>query len=164
MSRIWGRTVTAGAPFSGFYGHAEMLGFNDQSTILRTLWSINIWGTWGDVDQYPPGSSICRAGIIAAPSGLSPGDIPTPISQASSEWMDLVTLVPVGQIATSTGVDWQYNWATVEDRNAKAQRHNTTGADESLYLSWEFLVAPDAVSGFAVLGWSGATDAYINIP
>lgn len=164
MGRIWARTVTAGAPFSGFYGHAEMFGLNVGSTLLRTVWSINLWGTWGSVDQYPPGSSIARAGIIVAPSGLAPGDIPTPISQASSEWIDLVTLEPVGQIATSTGVDWQYNWYTDPDRNAKAQRTNSSAGDESLYLSWEFLVAPDAISGFGMLGWSGATDGYVNIP
>jgi hypothetical protein len=70
----------------------------------------------------------------------------------------------LGQIATSTGVDWQYNWMTLEDRNAKAERRNDTGGDQSLYLSWEFLVAPDAISGFSMLGWSGATDTYVNIP
>lgn len=164
MSRIWARTLAVDDNNSGYYGSKEMSGLNVGSTILRTLWSINIWGTWGSVDQYPPGSSICRAGIIVAEAGLAPSATPTPISQDTENWMDLVTLIPVGQIATSTGVDWQYNWATLPDRNAKAQRLNDTAGDQSLYLSWEFLVAPDSVSGFAVLGWSGATDAYVNIP
>jgi hypothetical protein len=164
MGRIWARTLAVDDNNSGFYGSKEMSGLSNGSTILRTLWSINLWGTWGSVDQYPPGSSIARAGIIVAAAGLAPADTPTPISQAEDDWLDLVTLVPLGQIATSTNVDWQYNWMTLEDRNAKAQRLNDTGSDQSLYLSWEFTVAPDAISGFAMLGWSGATDAYVNIP
>lgn len=164
MTRTWARSLTVNQNNSGFYGHAEMISFNDGLTILRTVWSINLWGTWGSINQYPPGSSICRAGIIVGPSGLAPGSTPTPISQASEEWLDLVTLVPVGQIATSTNVDWQYNWATEVDRNAKAQRKNTSGAQESLYLSWEFSVASDAIGGFGMNGWSGATDSYINSP
>lgn len=164
MTRFWARALTVNQNNSGFYGSAEMTSIDPGLTILRTLWSINLWGTWGSVDQYPPGSSIARAGILVAQAGLDPSATPTPISQPDLPWLDLVTLIPVGQIATSTNVDWQYNWATEEDRNAKSQRKNVTAGPESLYLSWEFSVAADAISGFGMLGWSGATDSYINSP
>ena len=161
MAGSWARSLTVNDNNSGFYGSAEMVSFSPGSTLARSVWSINLWGTWGSVDQYPPGSSICRAGIIVAESGLAPGDTPTPISQGYLPWVDLVTLVPVGQIATSTNVDWQYNWATPIDRNAKAMRRNDTVDNVAVYLSWEFSVASDALSGFGMLGWSGAVDAYL---
>lgn len=164
MSRNWDRFLAVNVNNNGFYGWAEGPALDISWTLLRSLWSINLWSTWGDTDQYPPGSSIARAGIIAAQSGLTGVDVPTPISQSGEEWIDLVTLIPLGQIATSTGVDWQYNWSILEDRNAKAQRFNQTDTPQSIYLSWEFIVASDAVSGFSMLGWSGAVDAYLNKP
>lgn len=164
MPRIWSRSHAGNVNNAGYYGAVEMIPLDPGATILRTLWSINLWGTWGSVNQYPPGSSLCRAGIIIADPGLPLALIPTPISQADEEWMDLVTLIPVGQISTSTNVDWQYNWATPVDRNAKAQRKNETISGQSLYVSWEFEVASDALSGFGVLGWSSAADSYLNEP
>lgn len=161
MAGTWVRSLTVNENNSGYYGSVEMLSFSPDSTLNRSIWSINLWGTWGNVAQYPPGSSICRAGIIVAESGLDPSATPTPISQPTAPWVDLVTLVPVGQIAISTLVDWQYNWVTPVDRIAKAMRRNDTSGDVAVYLSWEFSVASDALSGFAMLGWSGAVDAYI---
>lgn len=164
MTAGWVRATQTNQNNSGFFGSLEMIGTTPGQTILHTFWNINIWGSWGSVAQYPPGSSICRVGLVFDTAGIAPASTPTPITNASADWLDITTLCPVGQIATSTNVDWQYNWQFEQDREVTVKRKNTTAGNKSLYMAWEFTVASDALSGFTLNGWSSSIDAYVNTP
>jgi len=163
MSRGWVRATGTFPGVNNFFDGVEAIVVSSGQTVLHAFWNINIWGSWGSVSQYPPGSSICRAGIGFFDDGIG-GTTNTPISQASADWMDITTICPVGQIATSTNVDWQYNWQFEQDREIKVQRKANTATDMGLYIAWEFSVASDAVSGFNLPGWSFSIDAYVNTP
>ncbi|MGH3784765.1 MAG: hypothetical protein ACRDRO_30175 [Pseudonocardiaceae bacterium] len=146
----------------GYYGYVAMGTLNPGDTLLHTFWSFSAWGTWGSLSTFPIGSSICRAGIIVADAlAVSP---PTPITNEGDPWIDMTTVHPHGQIATSTNVDWSYLWDTgLGDRDSVVHRQNdNVSGTLSLWLGWEFDVAPNAVSGFAVGGWNCSVDAYID--
>jgi hypothetical protein len=162
VPKAWTRGVSINNNAFGYYGYVPMARLQPGDTLLRTLWSFNAWGLWGSLDIFPPGSSICRAGLIAWDI-LDP-DVPTPITNASDDWIDLCTVTPIGNITTSTNVDWSYQWATGPgDRDSRVHRKNPgpTGT-LNVYVSWEFQVASDAVSGFGVGGWNVACDLYID--
>lgn len=163
MSRAWSRAFYSSAATTGTYGGTQLITLTSGQTAMHSFWNINVWGTWGSVAQYPPGSSLMRAGLVVAASGLA-GDANTPISQPSADWMDITTICPVGQIATSTNVDWQYNWQLPVDRDVVVQRKNSGTTSLGIYVAWEFVVASDAVSGFSMGGWSASIDTYINTP
>lgn len=162
MPRSWNRSVSVNQNSFGYYGYVGGPILTPGDTVLRTFWSFNAWGLWGTLDTFPPGSSICRAGIVL--SDVTNPSPPTPITNIGADWMDLTTVTPIGQIATSTNVDWSYQWTTgPSDRDSKVHREVAAGAGSYfVLLSWEFQVAPDAVSGFGVAGWNASIDCYID--
>lgn len=162
MPRSWTRGVSSNNNTFGYYGYVAMGTLEPGDTLLHTFWSFSCWGVWGSLDTFPIGSAICRAGIIVADAlAASP---PTPITNASDPWIDVCTVVPVGQIATSTNVDWSYIWSTQpSDRDSVIHRQNdNVSGTLSLWLGWEFNLPGDQVSGFAVGGWNCSVDAYID--
>lgn len=164
MSRAWNRQVSANNNTFGYYGYVSLGSLNPGQSVLKTFWSFSCWGVWGSLDSFPIGSAICRAGLIAWDI-LDPSP-PTPITNASDDWMDLCTVVPVGQIATSTNVDWSYIWSTQpSDRRSVIRRKNEGSSGTlGLWIAWEFSLPGDQVSGFGVGGWNCSQDAYINTP
>lgn len=164
MSRAWVRGVTANPNTFGYYGFVNMATLMPGQSVLHHFWSFTCWGVWGSLDSFPIGSAICRAGIVFA--DLPMASPPTPITNADADWIDLCTVVPVGQIATSTNVDWSYIWSTQpSDRESTVHRKNEIlVGTKAVYLAWEFSLPGDQVSGFAVGGWNASYDGYINTP
>lgn len=161
MPRAWTRATSINNNAFGTFGYVSLASLFIGNTVLHSYWSLNLWGTWGSVAQYPPGSSIVRAGLIA--EDILSASPPTPITNESHPWMDILTLQPIGQIAISTNVDWSYTWNTGQgDRNVKVRRKNQTTGTQGLWVAWEISVAADALAGFAVSGWSATLDAYIE--
>lgn len=164
MSRAWTRGVSTNANTFGYYGYVPLGTLAPGQTLLRTLWSLQLHKTYGDFDYFPPGSSICRAGILVT-STTEAGYPQTPISNESANWVDLVTLPPQVDLAVSTDTNWFLQWNTGNtDRNSVVHRLNSTAATQQLLLAWEFQVTTDSASGFGVDGWNCSVDAYINTP
>ena len=163
MTRAWVRETSINNTAIADKGYVSMININPGQSILHSFWSIDIWGTWGSVNQFPPGSSIIRAGLLVNDILAAPK---YPITDRQLPWMDLVSLHPIGQIATSTNVDWQYNWNNgYTDREVKVHRKNLNiSGTLGIWLNWEIMVAADAFAGFDIGGWSATLDCYIDTP
>lgn len=135
-------------------------------TLLRSWWN---WGGWyldNGINQYPPGASILRVGLLYAESGLTAVTTPTPISQADAEWLSITTLNPDSvQLSqtTTTGNAWMINWGFSEDSSAKSMRKNRGSTDMGLYIcsEWAF---EGAATDFGTHGYSASLDALVRTP
>lgn len=163
MTRAWVRETSINNTAVPDKGSVSMTTLMPGQSIVHAFWSIDIWGTWGSINQFPPGSSITRAGLIVNDVLAAPL---YPITDRSSQWMDLVTLHPIGQIATSSNVDWQYNWNNgYSDRDVRVHRKNlNVSGTLGVWINWEIQVAADALAGYDIGGWSCTLDAYIDTP
>jgi len=156
----WRRFTFSNTDFS-FFGSTPGAVLEPGETEVRTRWFMQAWSVWGDLDNYPPATTLLRAGIIMQPAGIEFPD--SPISQADSDWIDLVSMPWRSQIATSTGVDWLILADTgLPDRDAKAMRTNATETDQAIWLSWELLITTDLMEGFG-FNVSGAMDCLVAL-
>lgn len=163
MTRAWVRETSINNTATPDKGDVSMITLAPGQSIVHCFWSIDIWGTWGSINQFPPGSSITRAGLIVNDVLAAPL---YPITNRNSSWMDLVTLHPHGQIAISSQVDWHYQWDTgLSDREVRVHRKNTGSSGTlGVWINWQTQVAADALAGYDIAGWSCTLDAYIDTP
>lgn len=164
MTDGWVRATATNVNNSGFFGSVPITLVQPTQTVLRAWWNIGLYYLAADVDQYPPGSSILRAGVCYDVAGHTPLETPTPISNADADWMAITTINPYWpQISRATNVAWQMNWGFITDVSIKSQRRNATEDDYTLYLAWE-MALEDEVSGFTMSGWWCSLDALIRTP
>jgi len=164
MTDGWVRATATNVNNSGFFGSVPITLVQPTQTVLRAWWNIGLFYLEADVDQYPPGSSILRAGLCYDVAGHTPLETPTPISNADADWLAITTINPYWpQISRATNVAWQINWGFLTDMSIKSQRRNDTEDDYTLYLAWE-MALEDEVSGFTMSGWWCSLDAYIRTP
>jgi hypothetical protein len=164
MTDGWVRATATNVNNSGFFGSVPITLVQPTQTVLRAWWNIGLFYLAADVDQYPPGSSILRAGLCYDVAGHTPLETPTPISNADADWLAITTINPYWpQISRATNVAWQINWGFLTDQSIKSQRRNDTEDDYTLYLAWE-MALEDEVSGFTMSGWWCSLDAYIRTP
>ncbi len=159
-SAIPDRHVATQATANNFGGF-ELTSLLPGQTLTRCLWMWHSTGAGSTVSGFPPGSAIVKVGLIVDVPGIPEASMPTPISQEVESWIDIVTLGWHGNIATSTNVDWLW-FATIgpPEKEAKAQRKNTTGGLLSLYLTWESLFASDTDPAFTFTG-TASCDAFV---
>ena len=164
MTDGWVRAVANNPNNDGFFGSVPLIGLTPGQTVLRSWWNIGMYYLAADVDVYPPGSSILRAGVVYDVVDLAPSATPTPISNADADWLAITTINPtVVQLSRATNVAWQINWGFPVDVSIKSQRKNTTMANRTLYLAWEFSLN-DEVSGFTIPGWWCSLDSLVRTP
>lgn len=143
------------------FGCVPMAAVVAGQTVTRCLWAASFSGSASSVAGWPPGSAILRVGLILDVPGLTKATCPTPIAQSTADWMDIVTCRWQGGIAESTNVDWLwYTGVGNPDKEAKAQRKNSTANPLQLYVAWESLFASDTAVGFTFTG-TAACDAFL---
>jgi hypothetical protein len=160
----WVRATATNPNNSGFFGSVPLILVQPGQTVLRSWWNLGLYYLDSDVDQYPPGNSILRAGVVYAEEGLMPLATPTPISNADADWLAITSVNPYGvQLSRAVNVAWQLNWGFPIDLSIKSQRRNDTEDDMTLYLAWEMSL-DDEVSGFTMNGWWASMDSLIRTP
>lgn len=161
----WTRATASNPNNSGFFGSVPLTGITPGQTALRSWWNIGLYYLDTDVDQYPPGSSILRAGVCYAEEGLAPLSTPTPITNATdADWLAITTLNPYSvQLSRATNVAWQINWGFIDDQSIKSMRKNDTEDNMVFYLAWE-MGLEDEVSGFTMNGWWCSMDTLVRSP
>jgi hypothetical protein len=89
--------------------------------------------------------------------------MPLPITDGTADWVDIVTVGFHGSIAESTNVDWLW-FATIgpPEKEAKAQRKNTTGGLQSVYLTWEANFGPSTDPAFTFAGAASCDSIILN--
>jgi len=164
MADGWVRATASNPNNSGFYGSVPLILVQPGQTVLRAWWNVGFYHTLSGATQYPPGSSILRAGVLYDEAGLEPNETPTPISQADADWMAITTLNPnVAGLSQADVNTWYTHWGFPVDLSIKSQRKNQTEGNRTLYLAYE-MGLEDEVSGFAMSGWWCSIDAYIRTP
>lgn len=164
MADGWVRAVATNPNNSGFFGSVPLIGVSPGQTVLRSWWNIELFYLAAGVDQYPPGASILRAGVVYAEAGLAPLDTPTPITNADADWLYVTTINPrIVQLSRATNVAWQINWGFTEDISLKSQRRNDTAGDMVLYSCWE-MALKNETPGFTMNGWNTSMDSYVRTP
>ena len=164
MTDGWVRATAVGAPEFGFLGAVPMILVQPGQTVLRSWWNISLFYLAADVDAYPPGNSLLRAGVVYAAEGLSLGSTPFPVSNADADWLAITSINPnVVQLSRATNVAWQINWGFPIDLSIKSQRRNDTMDDMTLYVSWEFALNTEAEE-FVIEGWACSVDSLIRTP
>lgn len=158
----WLRGVRVDGPNGGFYGASQPIGVNVNQTVLKSYWNIGIYGTWGDVAGYPPGSSILRAGLLMAENELPLQDTPTPISNPEADWLDIETINPYVVYGVSNANNWNVRWGFRFDQQVKAMRRNRGPELQGLYVSWEFQLGSNRVDPFIIGGWNCSVDALLS--
>lgn len=164
MATTWIRAVQNDQNNGGFFGSEQQIGLNPQQTVLRAYWNIQLYQLWGDQNFYPPGSSLCRAGLLYAENGLDPLATPTPISNPDADWMDIETISPEVSYTTSTINNWLVRWSFRFDQSVKSQRRNDGPGLMGLYVAWEFLLGENRIDPFQILGWNSSIDALVTLP
>jgi len=161
----WTRATLTNPNNSGFFGSVPTTGITPGQTALRSWWNIGLFYLDADVDVYPPGSSILRAGLCYAEEGLTPLETPPPITNANdADWLAITTMNPhVAILARETTNAWVTLWGFPIDLSIKSQRLNQTAENKTLYLAWEMSLL-DEVSGFTMTGWNCSLDALIRTP
>jgi len=96
MTDGWVRSTANNVNNDGFFGSAELISVNPGQTLLRAWWNIGLFYLEAAVDQYPPGSSILRAGVVYDLAGITPLSRPTPITNADADWLAITTVNPSG--------------------------------------------------------------------
>lgn len=160
----WVRSTATNPNNDGFFGSVPLIGLSPTQTLLRGWWNVSMYYLDADVDQYPPGSSLLRAGIVYAEEGLEPLETPTPISNPDADWIAITSINPYGvQLSRAVNVAWQINWGFPIDLSIKSQRRNDTEDNMVLYAAWE-MALEDEVSGFTMNGWWASMDALVRTP
>lgn len=166
MATLWMRNGTTTPVNNGTWGHWHPSGAANHvligETALRTYWDAELWATYGETNQYPPGSSLIRVGLIMLPPGTQEADIPSPLSQGGEDWMDVKTVHPQVQLAQSVSTAWQLNWSTGE-QDVKSMRR-ARELDLAAFVVWEMEVGPGAVQDFVIAGWNVAVDQLVQTP
>lgn len=164
MADGWVRAVATNPNNNGFFGSVPLIGVSPGQTVLRMWWNVGFQYLVDSVTQFPPGSSILRAGIVYAEAGLTPLETPTPISNADADWLAITTLNPLNvELDRVTNVGWHIDWGFPEDRSVKSQRRNDLETAQTMYVAWE-MALNDEVSGFTMNGWNASVDAYVRTP
>ena len=160
----WTRATASNPNNSGFFGSVPLISVLPGQTVLRSWWNIGMYYLAADVDVYPPGSSILRAGVVYDVEDLMPIATPTPISNADADWLAITTINPtVVQLSRAVNVAWQINWGFPIDLSIKSQRRNDTEDSRTLYLAFEFGLE-DEVSGFTIPGWWCSLYSLVRTP
>ncbi len=158
----WLRGTTTNGYQQAYWGYQQLIGVNVNQTVLGAYWNINVFGTWGGINFFPPARSLMRAGLLWAEDGLPAGNTPTPISQPDADWMDIETIQPDVSYTTSTQNNWHVQWGFKFDQRVKAQRRNRGPELMGLYVSFEFNLGGSHVDPFAITGWNGSIDALVS--
>src|SRR3546814_19727369 len=118
-----------------------------RSTRTYTLFPYTTLFRSTDVNVYPPGSSILRAGICYAEEGLTPLATPTPITNATAaDWLDITTLHPYSvQLSRATNVAWQLNWGFDINQSITYMRKNDT-TDNMVFITDKHRVGKKSVN------------------
>lgn len=155
----WRRTLFADDQL-GSWGVSNSAGIEPGETVVRTLWSLQLWVSYGDTNTYPAGSSLVRAGIIFDKE-LDSADN-TPVSQPNEAWMDLTTMPWRSQLAISAGVDWMIQADTGRtDRDSRVMRKNVDPVNPyAVWLAWELLPAGNMATDFSFFA-SGTIDVLV---
>jgi len=162
----WVRGVALTPNDQGFFGGVELSQLPPESTLLRSWWNFNCYYTDSGQAQYPPGSSILRAGLIVTTPGLPVLSMPTPITNQDEDWLSITTLNPRFvdfELGGATSPSWHIQWGLPTDLSAKSQRRNRTEGNQGIYLTWEFLRADTPVT-FRINRWNASWDLYIRTP
>lgn len=160
----WVRATAAGPTNFFSAGSVPLIGVSPGQTVLRAWWNIGLYFLAADIDVYPPGNSLLRAGVVYDEAGLAPAATPFPISNSDADWLAITTVNPsVVQLSRAVNVAWQINWGFPIDLSIKSQRRNDTAVNHSLYMSWEFALDGDHAN-FLINGWWGSIDAYVRTP
>lgn len=163
MTRSWARAVQTNENNSGFFGSSEMGGIASGETLLKAWWNIALVGTWVNPGQYPPGGSICRAGVVYAEAGLAPLSTPTPITNGDADWLTITTLNPRATFTSATDLIYMLHWDVELDKPIASMRKNGGATTMGFYVAWEFSLS-DEISGFTVPWWMSSLDTYTNTP
>jgi hypothetical protein len=164
MTDGWVRATATNPNNDGFFGSVPLISVGDGQTVLRSWWNAGWFHVLDPSADYPPGSSILRAGVVYDVAGLSSGATPTPISNADADWLAITTVNPsISILARATTNAWVTHWGFPIDLSIKSQRKNETGVSRTLYLAWEMSLN-DEVSGFTMTGWWCSMDSLIRTP
>jgi len=148
----------------GFFGSVPLVGLTPGQTFIRGWWNVSMFYLDTDVNIYPVGSSLLRAGIVWDVVDLEPLETPTPISNPDADWVAITSINPYSvQLSRATNVAWQINWGFPIDLSIKSQRRNDSEANMVLYAAWE-MALEDEVSGFTMNGWWASLDALVRTP
>lgn len=160
----WVRATATNPNNDGFFGSVPLITVQPDQTVLRAWWYVGFHHLVDDVAEYPPGSSILRAGVVYDEADLLPSGTPTPISNADADWLAITSLNPsTAVLARATTNAWLTIWGFPIDLSIKSQRLNSTAENRTLYVAWEMSLN-DEVPGFTMNGWQCSLDAYIRTP
>jgi hypothetical protein len=164
MADGWVRATATNPNNDGFFGSVPLISVGVDQTVLRAWWNVGFFHVLDPSADYPPGSSILRAGVVYDEADLEPLETPTPISNADADWLAITTLNPsISILARATTNAWVTHWGFPIDLSIKSQRKNQTEAARTLYVAWEMSLE-DEVAGFTMTGWWCSIDAYIRTP
>lgn len=163
MADVWRRICASNANSGGFYGAMMGPRVDVGETLLRSWWNLEIFDLAVEVNQYPPGGSILKTGLLYADANLALNDTPTPVSNPDAEWLSLSVCNPrIIQFSRAVNVAWQINWGFAQDISAKSMRKNLTAVNKALYVSWEFALGADRETGWTVNNWGYSIDALVR--
>lgn len=145
----------------GYYGYSPGIAVQPGETVIRTLWSLQVWNVYGASTTYPPGTSLLRAGIIFDSFASPRHD--TPVSQAFSDWMDLTTIPWNVELQEAVNADWLIRASTGQgDRDSRAMRKNDTAEPMTVWVSWEIATSAWQIADFGFYT-CGSTDMLIAL-
>lgn len=163
MADVWKRICASNANAGGFYGAMQGPTILDGETLLRSWWNLEIFELEAPENSYPPGGSICKAGLVYAEAALGLNETPTPVSNPDAEWLSLSVCNPrIVQLSRATNVAWQINWGFAQDISAKSMRKNQTGGSMAVYVSWEFALGADRMTDWAINNWGYSVDCLVR--
>lgn len=164
MADGWVRAVAANPNNDGFFGSVPLIAVGVDQTVLRSWWNVGFFHVLDPSADYPPGSSILRAGVVYDAGGLTPATTPTPITNADADWLAITTLNPSQVVlARATTNAWVTVWGFPIDLSIKSQRRNDTASSRTLYVAWE-MDLNDEAAGFTMTGWTATMDSLIRTP
>lgn len=163
MADVWKRVCASNANSGGFYGAMQGPTILAGETLLRSWWNLELFDLVAPENNYPPGGSILKTGLVYAEAALPLNSTPTPVSNGDAEWLSLSVCNPrIVQLSRATNVAWQINWGFAQDISAKSMRKNQTGGSMAVYVSWEFALGADAMTGFAINNWGYSVDCLVR--
>lgn len=160
----WVRAVAPNPNNDGFFGSVPLISVQPDQTVLRCWWNVGFFHVLDPSADYPPGSSILRAGVVYDVANLLPSGTPTPITNADADWLAITTLNPSQVVlARATTNAWVTVWGFPIDLSIKSQRRNDTASNRTLYVAWEMSLNDEA-PGFTMTGWTATMDSLIRTP